>query len=61
MIFWLRLVDIFSEWVLLLLVTVSCNSSLKLFMIPLLRLELLVSIIDWNLYVSMFKVDSSLA
>ena len=58
---WSRSLDVFRERVLLLLVKVSFNSFLKLFRISLLRLELLVSIIDWNVSVFVSRVDNSLA
>ena len=56
-----RSFDIFRERALLLLVKVSFNSTLKLLIISLLRVELLISIIDWNLSIFVSRVDNSLA
>ena len=58
---WSRSLDVFRERVLLLFVKVSFNSFLKLFRISLLRLELSVAIIDWNVSVFVSRVDNSLA
>ena len=56
-----RSFDIFRDRTLLLLVNVSFNSILKLIRISLLRVELLSSIVDWNLSVFVSNIDNSLA